>query len=151
MRLSPINNNQSHTNTNFRAHFHRKEITNMIKEVAAKNDPEGLPILYTLLKFVEKEIYGGVAELKQGAVITNRNYPENVIFLITDNARRQGHSERKSLVGALMDMCVKRDMSTAHSEFVRMPNRIFEDECWANRHVTEQDILDLSYKTPVKI
>lgn len=153
MHISPVNNNHLQSKPNFRACFKRQEIINMIKEAQTINTPEGMPVLYTLLKFVKEEIPGNIAELKRGTItkVQCSNTPTDVIFLMTDNVRRHGHSEKHSLVSALMDMCVKKDKSTAHSQFVRMPERIFEDMYWANRHVTEHDILDLSYKTPINI
>ena len=143
MKILPINN-KSQSNSTFRATFPRKQVQEMVQEIAVTNEPEGLAQLYTLLKYA-KEIPGKVLLLKQGTVTQQRNNCANTVnFLISDNARKLGHSFKDRKFDALLDICVKKDKQTSHSEFIRMPQSVFEREWWNNRHVNERDVLNLS-------
>ena len=137
MKVQPISNNQPKQQTVFKADFTRKEVTKMLEVVAERNNPEGLPQLYTLLKFV-KNFSGKLAELKTGVF-------SNITFLTIDNNKVLGHCFEKNPLFALKNICVQNGQAgRSRADFTRMSESVFKNECQKNRNVTEKQIMELS-------
>lgn len=171
MRISNIqgyNNRYSQNEPSFGLKFRKKDIKEFLNEAIWEDDDDKsiYPKLYTMLKYFE-EIPGDVAYIeyvtkKEGSqyhtIVRTKKEMQDIIengknlgvriYAYTDDFDPKRKIEygwnynNGSVIKALEKATVTDE--DKHWNTLKMPERIFEQEWWKNRHVTSEDIKKLA-------
>ena len=131
----------------FCARFSRKNV-DMLIENAKASKPENIPQLYTMLEYLD-ELPGRELRFETkdyaGQYTLANDYRTRVYLGGIQLGEAKG---LRNYFGALFNACVKNE---AQAEHLRMPERIFEQQWWNNRHKTAEDIRKFALPDMVKL
>ena len=133
MKVQPINNTQQ---PGFKAKFPKQDINTLISDIEF-HDASLKPKLYTLLEYMQ-ELGGDKAN-----IVTDqyKNY-----YQIQIDGKLQNLNKFMNAYSSLYSTLVEhKDSIVTNSKIVRMPESVFEQKWWANRHKKESDIKNFSY------
>ena len=132
MHISPISVNTDYKKPRFEAKFPKKELVSLIDETKLYHDADAIPKLYVLLEYLA-EFPGKVAEL-----ITKKN----LTTLKVDN-KQVGDSNFFATGFETLKELLVGNYST--KQYIRMPERIFEQKWWDNRNVKGNQLMKFAY------
>jgi len=132
MKILPINNIQNNKPQNFKAKFTERDINAVLADIKG-HDADLYPKLYTLLERMN-ELSGQTAEF-----ISSKNGDLWQVHI--DNKSMTGGKYFIDKFSALYESIVNiKGGFVKNTEFVRMPESIFEQKWWENRFKTEGDV-----------
>ena len=162
VKIYPINNNCQNS---FNAKFTKKDIKELI-QVCDTDNKSVYPKIYTMLKYLteapfEKVQFEYVVDKKGDKkyrivkrkndlykyIEENKSIGVQIVSFVEKYGRKSkeilGVDYQKAVpMNALKDATVTAE--DEHYGYIKMPERIFEQEWWNNRHVTVDDIKKLA-------
>ena len=160
---SYVKNVNSQKRQNFKASFDKASMSILLKEAKSikATHPEIMPQLYTLLQHIDS-FPGKVAKLAYKIDPKNEQFvyhlrdiyckmvidDKKVLFnrCVGQVLNEESIGSQTFAINLLKKLCIYNEKESNPTGYVRMPQSVFEQKWWQNRHcTTEKDILVYQY------